>query len=324
MSLRQMEYLMAVVEEASFTHAAELLGVTQSALSHQIKALEREVGGPLLERLPRGVRLTPMGRAFLPHAEFAVRSARQARRAARAAAGAAGGELHIATLHAFAIGVLPEVFARWRRDHEQVRLVVHEYATGGELREGMERGVADVALGHRPEGWRGPVVTVGEEEIVVVVAPDDPLSGREAVRLADLADRDWVRCALEPVVEGRRFLDVACERVGFTPRTGVDTEHTSTAVRMAAAGAGVLITAAHVATQYDCAVLPLDPPWARELTAFSRVELTGAAASFVGLLDQRWWGRGEQRERRGQGEQGRKRQGRPAAHEGEGGGRPAG
>ena len=72
MSLRQMEYLVTVVEESSFTRAAETLHVTQSALSHQIKALERDVGGPLLERLPRGVRLTQMGRAFLPTARSAI------------------------------------------------------------------------------------------------------------------------------------------------------------------------------------------------------------------------------------------------------------
>lgn len=78
MSLRQMEYFVAVVEESSFTRAAERLHVTQPALSHQIKALERNVGGELLERLPRGVLLTPMGRAFLPHAERSVRSAAQA------------------------------------------------------------------------------------------------------------------------------------------------------------------------------------------------------------------------------------------------------
>ncbi|MCT9145548.1 LysR family transcriptional regulator, partial [Streptomyces violarus] len=57
LSLRQMEYFVTVVEEASFTRAAELLHVSQPALSHQIKALERSVGGALLERLPRGVRL---------------------------------------------------------------------------------------------------------------------------------------------------------------------------------------------------------------------------------------------------------------------------
>ena len=165
-----------------------------------------------------------------------------------------------------------------------MRLVVHEYATGEELRDAMEHGVADLAIGHRPKGWPGPVVSLGEEEVVVVVSPDDPLAGRTVVRLTDLADRDWVRCALEPVVDGRRFLDLACERAGFTPRTAVDTEHSSTAVAMAAAGVGVLITPVHVAARQDCVALPLDPPWHREVTAFSRVRLSGAAAAFVTLL----------------------------------------
>ncbi|MEU8826609.1 LysR family transcriptional regulator [Streptomyces sp. NPDC048636] len=284
MSLRQMEYLVTVVEEDSFTAAAELLGVSQPTLSHQVKALEAEVGGALLERLPRGVRLTAMGRAFLPHAERAVRSARQARRAARAASGSEGGELHIATLHALAVGALPEVFAHWRRAHPGVRLVVREYATGEELCERMERGVADLAVGHHPKDWPGPVVPLGREEIVVVVPDGDPMAGRESIRLEELADRDWVRCALEPVVDGRRFVDLACERAGFAPRDGVHTEHSSTAVRMASAGAGIVITPAHVAAGHGCAVVTLDPPWSREVVAFSRVALTGAAAAFVDLL----------------------------------------
>lgn len=147
MSLRQMEYFVAVVEESSFTRAAERLHVTQPALSHQIKALERAVGGELLERLPRGVLLTQMGRAFLPHAERSVRSAAQARRAARAAAGAEGGELHIATVHSVAVGILPDVFAHWRRAHPGVRLVLHEYATTDALEDEVERGIADLAVG---------------------------------------------------------------------------------------------------------------------------------------------------------------------------------
>ena len=67
-SLRQLEYFVTVADEGSFTAAAELLQVSQPGLSHQIQALERELGGPLLERLPRRVRLTPAGRTTLPHA----------------------------------------------------------------------------------------------------------------------------------------------------------------------------------------------------------------------------------------------------------------
>src|SRR3954462_14545913 len=82
MSLRQMEYLVAVVDEGSFTRAAQRLFVTQPALSHQIKALEASVGGGLLGGQPNAVHLTPMGRAFLPHAAAAVRAADEAQRAA--------------------------------------------------------------------------------------------------------------------------------------------------------------------------------------------------------------------------------------------------
>ncbi|MET9513724.1 LysR family transcriptional regulator [Streptomyces sp. NPDC002994] len=292
MSLRQMEYFLTVVEEESFTRAAELLHVTQPALSHQIKALEKSVGGALLERMPRGVRLTVMGRAFLPHAELSVRSAVQARRAARAAAGAEGGELHIATVHSVAVGILPDVFARWRREHPGVALVLHEYATTEALEEQLERGVADLAVGPAPpRSWQGPVVPVGQEEIVLVVAFDDPLAGRTSVRLSELADRTWVRCAMEAVIDGQQFLDWACAKEGFVPRTAVRTEHTSTAVRMAAAGVGVATAPSHVvrgALGEDCVVLPVDPSWRRVLTVFSRVELTGAAAAFAGVLCDAW------------------------------------
>ncbi|WP_312018472.1 LysR family transcriptional regulator [Streptomyces sp. I05A-00742] len=283
MSLRQMEYLVAVAEEGSFTRAADALNVTQSALSHQIKALEREVGGSLLERLPRGVNLTPMGRAFLPHAELAVRSAGLARRAAKAAAGAEGGELHVATLHALAIGALPPVLARWRREFPGVRLHLHEYLTTDELRDHMDRGVADIAVGPRPEGWQGPVVSLGEEEILLVVPHDDPLAGRTTpVTLPELAGHGWVRCVLEPVIDGRRWLDWVCDPHGFRPLTAMEVQHASTAVRMAVAGVGILACSADVARATVGAVtVPVDPAWRREHTAFSRVELTGAAVRFV-------------------------------------------
>lgn len=286
-SLRQMEYFVAVVEESSFTRAAELLHVTQPALSHQIKALEKSVGGDLLERLPRGVRLTPMGRAFLPHAQLAVRSAARAQRAARASAGAQGGELHIASVHSVAVGVLPDVFARWRREHPGVGLVLHEYASTDALEEELERGTADLAVGPRPRRWEGPVIDVGDEEIALIVPFDDPLAARSSVRLEELADHRWVRCAMEPLVDGVPFLDLVCGRAGFTPRTALRTEHTSTAVRMAAAGVGVVAAPSHVVRGgigEDCVVLPVDPPWKRALAVFARVELTGAAAAFAELL----------------------------------------
>src|SRR4051812_32387918 len=107
MTLRQMEYLVAVVEEGSFTRAAERLYVSQPALSHQVRALERSVGGELLERLPQATPRPRRGRAFLPHAIASVRSAEEARRSAREVGELSAGNLRIGTLHSIALGVVP-------------------------------------------------------------------------------------------------------------------------------------------------------------------------------------------------------------------------
>src|SRR5438132_11337581 len=95
MNLRQLDYLLAIADEGSFTRAAERLLVAQPSLSQQIKGLERELGGPLLERLPKGVRLTAAGKAFLPDARAAVTHADRARRNARSALQRESGQPHL-------------------------------------------------------------------------------------------------------------------------------------------------------------------------------------------------------------------------------------
>src|SRR5882757_8775489 len=121
-SLRQLEYFVAVVDEGSFTRAAEVLHVTQPGLSHQIQALERELGGPLLERLPRKVRLTPAGRTVLPHARASLAHAARAHSAGRRASGIATGELHVGTLFSISTGVLPRALRDWRRNYPELRV----------------------------------------------------------------------------------------------------------------------------------------------------------------------------------------------------------
>src|SRR6185312_17286126 len=97
-NLLQLRYFVSIAEEGSFTRAAERLLVAQPSLSQQIKSLEHELGGPLLERLPTGVRLTAAGKGFLPEARAAVAHAERARRNARSALGLEAGEIEVATV----------------------------------------------------------------------------------------------------------------------------------------------------------------------------------------------------------------------------------
>ena len=95
MELRQLEYLVAVAEEASFTRAAERVHVAQPGVSAQIRRLERELGHELFDRSGRTVRLTAVGEAVLPHARAALEAVAGARTAVDELSGLLGGRLAI-------------------------------------------------------------------------------------------------------------------------------------------------------------------------------------------------------------------------------------
>ncbi len=282
-TLRQLEYLVTVVDHGSFTKAAELLHVTQPALSHQIRALERSAGGPLLERLPRNVRLTPTGRAMMPHARAALADAERARCAARQAAGLEVGELQIATLYSITLGVLPAALRRWRQNNPDVGIRLFEHRHTDELIEAMNAGQADLAVGPEPTGWQGKIYTLRTEELVVVLAADDPAAIGDTVALKDLADRAWVHYT--PGHGLGDVLDLACTQAGFEPRVAVRTEQTAAAPALATAGLGPALVPDNILpTGFEGHVLRPDPPVCRTLTAYTRGEPDPLAAAFIDVL----------------------------------------
>jgi len=104
------------------------------------------LGSPLVERLSRQVRLTPAGRAMLPHALAALVGAERAANAARGVAILEAGELHVATFYSHSLGILPEPSSIWRRSHPGVTIRLFERLPA-ELAAGMLAGEADVAIG---------------------------------------------------------------------------------------------------------------------------------------------------------------------------------
>ncbi|MER5864989.1 LysR family transcriptional regulator [Kitasatospora sp. NPDC002040] len=281
-TLRQLEYLVTVIETGSFTRAAELLHVSQPALSHQVQALERDAGGRLLERLPRAVRLTPMGRAMLPHARAALAEAERARSAARRAAGLDGGELQLAVVYSVTLGVLPPVLRAWREQHPGVRVRLLEFAHTEALTAAMAAGRADLAIGPVPEQWDGPVRELGVEEFLLVLPADDP-AGPGPVPLAYLADRDWVHYA--PGNGLAELLDRVCGEAGFRPRAAVRTEQTAAAPLLAAAGLGpALVPADLLPAGFDGRVVRPEPPVRRVLAAYCRPEPDPLTAAFLAVL----------------------------------------
>jgi DNA-binding transcriptional LysR family regulator len=292
MTLRQLQYLVAVVDAGSFGQAALDLNLTQPTLSQQVRALEAELGGPLLERLPRGARPTPTGEALLPPARAALAAAERARRAARMVLGLEAGELEVATVGAVAYGLLPPVLRRWRARHRERTVRLQEHRDGQTLAEAVAEGAADLGIGPRPAGWSGPLETLGWEEIVVVLPPGDPLREREApVALGALAGREWVLFEREHGLA--QMTERLCAEAGFAPRAAVRTAQIAGAPALAAAGLGpALVPENIVSAPLRRSVRRLDPPRARELCAYTRSEWSPLARAFLDLVaEQPWPGR---------------------------------
>lgn len=241
MELRHLRYFVATAELEHFGRAAARLSIVQPALSKQIRELESELGISLFERLPRGVRLTAAGRAFLRDARALLQGAEAAAQHARDTAAGHAGRLRIAFVDtAIYHAVLPRIFERFRQRFPRVQLELAQQtslAQGEALRDGA------IDLGfvfHRPAGLRTLAhLPITSDRIVLAAPARHPLAGRRSVRLAELQDEPfiWIPRGVSPP-----FFDAvlaACARQGFTPRIVQEGPTDLTILSLVAAGAGL-------------------------------------------------------------------------------------
>src|SRR5271170_6864270 len=186
-SMRALECLVTIVEQGSLTKAAAALHMTQPALSHQIAAIERELGTPVVERLPRGIRPTAAGLAAVAEARVALAAADRAVLAGRRVAAGGGGRIRVACAETMTAWVLVPVLRAWRRRFPDVELDLTEYTSADRMLEVLLGGGADVTVGPRPTRTDERVEVLGREEVVVVASPEHRFSHMDAVPLAELA-----------------------------------------------------------------------------------------------------------------------------------------
>src|SRR5918996_6244313 len=130
LDVKRMKVLREVAAERSFSAAAEKLGYTQSAVSQQIAALERETGTTLIERNPRGIRLTDAGEALVRHADGILARLADAEAELEAIAGLQGGRLRLAAFPSAGASLMPEAIAVFRDRHPAVELTLEPAEPG--------------------------------------------------------------------------------------------------------------------------------------------------------------------------------------------------
>ncbi|MEV8421931.1 LysR family transcriptional regulator [Streptomyces niveus] len=272
MELQQMRYVIAVAEMSSFTKAAQRCLVVQSALSHQIARLEKELGARLFERTSRRVRLTPAGAAFLPAARQCLDAAERAAAEVAAAVGEVRGRLAVGLIPTVAAVDVPAVLREFHQRHPKARISLTVGASD-ELAEQVRQGDIEVAfLGipvtARPRGVMAR--KLAEERLVAVVSPDHPLTDETSVDLRRLSSEVFVD--LPAKTAGRAQSDLAFTAAGLTREVAFEVTNADYLARLVGAGLGV-------------ALLP--PTYAEGLAGMTTIEVTDAPARAEYVI----WGR---------------------------------
>ena len=253
MELHQLEYFVAVAEEASFTRAASRVHVAQPGVSAQVRRLESELGQQLLDRSGRSVRLTEVGSAVLPFARAALDAVANARLAVDDLAGLVRGQVTVGMVSGCALPALAELLAGFHDRHPGVAIALVE-DNSDRLVERLRDGRLDLAL----IGWAEQTpadidsVVLVDEELVAAVPPGHPLAGAGAgagggpgaITIRQLRDLPLV--SLPRGTGVRAALDAACAAAGFTPRIVFEASALPMVVELAGRGLGLAVVPASI------------------------------------------------------------------------------
>jgi molybdate transport repressor ModE-like protein len=244
LDVRRMKILREVAARGSFSSAAEALSFTQSAVSQHVAALERETGTKLVERSPRGVRLTEAGRALVAHADAILARIDDAEEELAAIAGLRGGRLRLASFQSAGATLVPRAVAAFHERHPDVELSMIEaepHDCGGRLASGE----IDLALVYDDAAIPGmlpanlELTHLIDDRYDAILPKDHRLAGRRALELADLAAEPWIASTL---TDGcRQISERACSEAGFEMRVAFETDETLAQLALVAAGVGVTL-----------------------------------------------------------------------------------
>jgi DNA-binding transcriptional LysR family regulator len=253
MDFRQMQYLVTLAEEEQFTRAAAVCGVSQSGLSAAIRALEDELGTTLFDRTTRRVEPTPAGLALLPHARTMLAQAAAARDAVVRTTRELSGSLRVGAEQC--LGIV-DVVSLLDRIHRRYPMVDLDFTQAGSHQ--LVRLVRDSRLDLAfiaTEDHLAAVTRVefGRRPMILLVAPDHPLTRHSSLTWADLRDVDFVDFQESWAI--RSLNDTMCITHGVTRHVRCTVNDVHTLLDLVHRGLGATIVPQHVAAKPQAAGL---------------------------------------------------------------------
>ncbi len=257
-----LEVFREVARSGSLTAAATALGYTQSAVSRQIAALERDAGTRLFDRLPRGMRLTGDGRCLLGHAHAVLDRLETARGDLAALRTLDAGRVRLGAFDTAEAALVPRALAAFRAEHPRIGVSLVE-ANTPDLLTALDRDEIDLAIVSAYPGagaideTRYALRFLAEDPLLVALPRDHPRAGAAELRMADLAGEGWI----EGNPSGTSALMTAGLRAGITPRVDFPVREWTAKQGFVAAGLGLALVPSlgASAARADIVLVPLAP-----------------------------------------------------------------
>jgi DNA-binding transcriptional LysR family regulator len=256
MELRQIRSFLSIAETLHFGRTAELIHLSQPALSLQIRALEAEIGVRLLERNRRKTTLTAAGRAFRDAAIAGLLQLDRATRNARLAADGKLGLLRIGFISTAGSELVPNIIRPFRELNPEVEFSLRNILTAEQIRM-LEAGELDIGFLRLPLGGHTQleVVTVHREPFVLVVPSSHPLGKRKRVRLEELSGQDFVMYDRAYAPGFHDLIFGMLRNAGIVPTIRQTAGQMPTLISLVAAGMGISILPASVVKHNVAAVV---------------------------------------------------------------------
>lgn len=260
MKLRQLEALRAVVVSGTTTHAAELMGLTQSAVSRLISQLEAELGLNIFDRRDGRLHITPEGQHFYDVAGKLLNDIDQVMATARDIRTLQSGALRIISMPALAHGLLTNTITNIYNRFRQIKISV-EMGTRQDVEKGVERAQFDFGVATLPIDQRSiDVETLFSANGVCVLPPDHALAKKDRILASDLEGVSFI--SLNPGFLLRYQTDELFGRLGIRRVLSTEVASTLLATNLVAKGLGVSIVHPFIASAYGGSVVsrPFEPP----------------------------------------------------------------
>lgn len=238
MDIQELEAFWWIAQTGSFNRAAERLYLTQPSVTARIQSLEKELGQPLFERKPRGVRLTDAGRVLLPHAERVLQDIRKARRAVADLETATGGTLWVGSALTTSTYTLPQILARFKTSYPGVEVSVRT-GRSQQIQQLVLDDSVQMGLVHSPLASHADIAATPlyDEPIVLVVHPGHPLAGQSEVTAEQLASEPFITS--DKASGYWALVEQFWASAGLAPRVTMELDSIEATKRMVMSGLGL-------------------------------------------------------------------------------------